>query len=118
MREATKMPRSLLVTWRWKPVCVSRRTTVAPTTLAPDGSVTVPRMTPVVACDCAASTTGNARANTTGPRSLRTMLRPPTGWGRCFGVASVSLELRDGKQGKKDGRYDDGNGPTVPYRRF
>lgn len=27
------------------------------------------------------------------------MLRPPTGWEECFGRASVSLELRDGKKG-------------------
>src|SRR6266699_4365522 len=108
MREATKMPRSLLVTWRWKPVCVSRRTTVAPTTLAPDGSVTVPRMTPVVACDCAASTTGNARANTTGPRSLRTMLRPPNGVGSSLEWLGYHSDGRMARRETEDGRYDDG----------
>src|SRR5437867_3027269 len=101
MREAMKTPRSFVASWRWNPVCVSRRTTVAPGTAVPDGSVTVPRMIPVVACDWAVRRTGNARANTTGPRSLRTMLRPPTGWGRYFGAASVPRELRDRKKGKE-----------------
>ena len=100
MRGAMKTPRSLVATWRWKPVCDSRMTTVAPATGVPDGSVTVPRISPVVACDCAASRTGNRRANTTGPRSLRTMLRPPTGWEGCFGTASVSLALTDRKKGR------------------
>ncbi len=51
---ATNTPFSLVVTVRWNRVCVSVTVTCAPTTTFPDGSDTVPRITPVVAWACAA----------------------------------------------------------------
>src|SRR5262249_29711512 len=126
MSGAMNPPRSLVTTWRWNPVCVSRSTTVAPATAVPDGSVTVPRMTAVVACDWAARATGIRRATATDARSFRSMRLPPKrGWD-VLGAASLSRGGRDGKHGKRTvkdgmGRYGtakDGTGreTNYPYR--
>ena len=76
-RGATKTPASLDCTTRVTLVATLRRVAVAPTTTAPEASATVPRMTPVVAADCAARQPGRARATAArkGPNRFTTEKR-------------------------------------------